>query len=133
MLARYWMVRGKRPENEPLPDGTRVDTRKHTRHFLRPEAKMVERVLADGSAAAWRAFRVGYLALLQKRFDGDRTPFDELAQSAKSGDVFLGCSCPSRANPDVARCHTVLALRFMKRKYRSLRVVFPKGVSAKSS
>ena len=125
MLARYWMVRGKRPKNEPLPDGTRVDTRKHTRHFLRPEAKRVERVLADGSAAAWRDFRTGYLALLQKRFESDREPFDELAHSAKDGDVFLGCSCPSRANPDVARCHTVLALRFMKRKYRSLRVVLP--------
>jgi hypothetical protein len=89
---------------------------------------MVERVLADGSAAAWRDFRVGYLALLQKRFESDREPFDELAQSAKDGDVFLGCSCPSRANPDVARCHTVLALLFMKRRYHSLRVVFPKAV-----
>ena len=132
MLARYWMVRGKRPKNDPLPEGTRMDTRKHTRHFLRPETRMVERVLADGSAAAWRDFRGGYLALLKSRFDKDRMPFDELAQSAKSGDVFLGCSCPSRANPDVARCHTVLALSFIKRKYRSLRVVFPKGVSAKS-
>ena len=93
---------------------------------------MVERVLADGSATAWRDFRGGYLALLKSRFDKDRTPFDELAQSARSGDVFLGCSCPSRANPDVARCHTVLALSFMKRKYRSLRVVLPKGIPPKS-
>jgi hypothetical protein len=39
--------------------------------------------------------------------------------------VYLGCSCPSRANPDVQRCHTVLALQFMKKKYPKLRVVLP--------
>jgi len=89
---------------------------------------MVERVLADGSAAAWRDFKDRYAALLKSRFDRDRAPFDELAESAKTGDVFLGCSCPSSANPDVARCHTVLALRFMGRKYRSLQIVLPRDV-----
>jgi len=125
MLARYQMVRGERPANDPLPEGTRVDTRKHTRHFLRPEKDMVERVLKNATHAAWRDFKKDYLVLLQGRFDEDRVPFDELAESAKLGDVYLGCSCPSGANPDVQRCHTVLALRFMKRKYRSLRVVYP--------
>lgn len=88
---------------------------------------MVERALADGSAAAWRRFKSAYLELLQQRFDEDRAPFDELAEASRGGDVYLGCSCPSRANPDVERCHTVLALRFMKGKYRSLRVVYPKS------
>ena len=36
-----------------------------------------------------------------------------LAEEAKVSDVYLGCSCPTAKNPDVRRCHTVLALKFM--------------------
>ena len=108
-----------------------MDTRKHTRHVLRPEPDMVRRTLLDGSDAAWRAFRSEYLALLEIRHEEDPAAFDELARLAREGDVFLGCSCPSRANPDVARCHTVLALRFMRRHYRSVEVVLPPGVPAR--
>jgi len=130
MLARYKIYRGKRPDDDPLPHGTRMDTRKHTRHVLRPDRELVERFLADGSEAAWRHFREAYLRSLDDRFERDRAPFDALARAATDGDVFLGCNCPATANPDIARCHTVLALRFMKRKYRGLAVVFPSGVPA---
>lgn len=130
MLARYRIHRGRRPADDPLPDGVRQDTRKHTRHALRPEPDMVARALA-GDDEAWRRFRDEYEALLERRFADDRGPFDELARLAAEGDVFIGCSCPSRANPETARCHTVLALRFMKRRYPALRVVMPAGVSAR--
>jgi hypothetical protein len=53
-------------------------------------------------------------------------PFDALAEQATGEDVYLGCSCPSRANPDVQRCHTVRALRFMKKKYPKLPVMLPR-------
>jgi hypothetical protein len=47
------------------------------------------------------------------------------ADLANNNDVYLGCSCPTKRNPDVNRCHTVLALRFMKRKYPGLKVEIP--------
>ena len=51
--------------------------------------------------------------------------FDALAESAASSDVFIGCNCPTYANPDVNRCHTVLALSLMQRRYPQLAVEFP--------
>jgi hypothetical protein len=125
MLMRYQMVRGKRAPGDPLPNGIRMDTRKHTRHLLRPRAASVEAVLRDGTDAAFRRFAREYTAELETRFKENRTGFDELAETARHADVYLGCSCPSRANPDVRRCHTVLALAFMKKKYPNLRVVSP--------
>jgi uncharacterized protein YeaO (DUF488 family) len=125
MLTRYQMVRGKRAPGDPLPNGIRMDTRKHTRHLLRPPAPSVEAVLRDGSDAAFRRFARVYTAELEARFRQNRAGFDELAETARHADVYLGCSCPSRANPDVRRCHTVLALTFMKKKYPNLRVVSP--------
>lgn len=125
MLARYQIVRGKRDPDDPLPDGKRIDTRKHTRHFLRPEADQVHALLEDGTASAHAHFTRAYEALLAARFKGDRAPFDALAELASKEDVYLGCSCPSSANPDVQRCHTVLALRFMRKKYPRLDVRFP--------
>lgn len=126
MLARYRMVRGKRPLGDSLPDGIRVDTRKHTRHVLRPSAAIVVAFLSDASDASFDRFALAYSNELEVRFSKDRTSFDALAKTAAHTDVYLGCSCPSKANPDVKRCHTVLALAFMKKKYPRLTVVFPK-------
>lgn len=124
MLARYSMVRGT-PASE-LPEGIRQDTRRHTHHVLHPEPALVDAFLEDtADEAKWRAFRTGYRALLEKRFAADREPFDALAELARESDVYLGCSCPTKKNPDVRRCHTSLALAFMKERYPDLDVRMP--------
>ena len=125
MLARYRMYRGKRPAADPLPRGTRMDTRWHTTHPLRPTQELASAFLAAPSDKTWRAFRAAYCALLEQRFREDLAAFDELARQARDADVFLGCSCPTRKNPRVDRCHTHVALQFMKRKYPDLQVEFP--------
>jgi uncharacterized protein YeaO (DUF488 family) len=126
VLKRYTIYRGSRPVHDPLPFGVRKDTRKHTKHPLRPTPELVEAYLASPTEAAWRRFRSGYRALLQARFANDRARFDELAALAADNDVHLGCSCPTRKNPRVERCHTYLALQFMKTHYPSLDVELPK-------
>ena len=124
MLGRYSIVRGAPASS--LPQGVRQDTRKHTRHVLRPTAQMVEAPLAAGeSAAAWRAFARAYRALVKQRFAADRAPFDALADLARTGDVWLGCNCPTAKQPDVRRCHTSHALAFMKAHYPDLDVRTP--------
>jgi hypothetical protein len=125
MLARYQIVRGKRPPNNPLPEGKRIDIRKHTSHVLRPDAKLVVEFLKQPDAAAWRRYTVAYLAELERRFAANRAAFDALADEARAGDVFVGCNCPTKKNPNVKQCHTYLALGFMKKKYPKLEVVFP--------
>jgi hypothetical protein len=126
VLGRYRMVRGKRDPADPLPDGERIDTRKHTRHFLRPDAKTVAALIEDPSAANFRRFAQAYQKTIATRFAADRHAFDALAERATGADVWLGCNCPTSWNPDVRRCHTVLALEFMKRKYPRLRVRLPR-------
>jgi hypothetical protein len=126
MLARYQIVRGKRSPNNPLPDGTRVDIRKHTHHFLRADPRAVTHFLAHPTDAEFEKFVRGYQATLEARFRADRAPFDELASAASHGDVFIGCNCPTKTNPDVTHCHTTAALHFMKKKYPRLRVRLPK-------
>jgi len=121
LLARYTMHRGKRPEVA----GVRMDTRKHTRHCLRPAAEMVNRFLADDPNYTWEQFREEYMRLIADRFSEDRQPFDRLAERARREDVYLGCSCPTKKNPDVNHCHTVLALEFMQQQYPDLTVAFP--------
>src|SRR6185503_14720931 len=123
MLARYQIVRGKRPPGNPLPAGKRIDIRKHTNHVLRPDAKLVVEFLKHPDAAAWRRYTVAYLALLERRFAADRAAFDALAAEARAGDVYVGCNCPTKKNPNVKQCHTYLALGFMKKKYPKLEVV----------
>jgi hypothetical protein len=81
--------------------------------------------LAGPTDPVWRAFSKKYLALLKQRFEEDRKPFDELAQLATDNDVFLGCNCPTKGNPVHGRCHTYLALEFMKERYPGLGVVIP--------
>lgn len=87
---------------------------------------MVEMLLAaPGDLERWIAFGVRYEALLDARWAVDRAPFDALAELARSRDVYLGCSCPTRKQPDVYKCHTVLALRFMQAHYPDLDIVLP--------
>jgi len=125
MLARYKIYRGKRPSDDPAPDGVRKDTRKHTHHCLRPSADIVAAYLAAPGPQAWDKFASQYVQILEERFAKSRAPFDELAELATQTDVYLGCSCPTEKNPDVNHCHTVLALRFMQQHFRQLKVVFP--------
>ena len=55
-----------------------------------------------GRDAAWTEFARRYRQLLADRFEVDRAPFDALAEAARQRDVFLGCSCPTARQPDVA-------------------------------
>jgi uncharacterized protein YeaO (DUF488 family) len=125
MLGRYKIYRGKPPADTKLPAGIRQDTRKHTRHCLRPSAEMVSQYLADPAAEAWQEFASSYLRTLDQRWAADPTPFDDLADLAAGQNVYLGCSCPTAKNPDVNHCHTVLALKFMQQRYPALDVEFP--------
>jgi hypothetical protein len=130
MLARYQIRRGQRLATLPrqLRSGVRLDTRMHTRHCLRPTRELVETLflaLDAGRAGAWSEFAGAYRELLARRFRADRAPFDALAQLARERDVFLGCSCPTARVPDVQRCHTVLALRFLRARYPRLDVRLP--------
>jgi uncharacterized protein YeaO (DUF488 family) len=99
-----------------------MDVRKHTRHVLRPDAESVQRFLANPTDAEFRRFAEHYERTLEQRFRKERPRFDELADLAEQSDVYLGCNCPTRTNPDVRHCHTVLALAFMKKKYPKLHV-----------
>jgi uncharacterized protein YeaO (DUF488 family) len=124
VLARYQIVRGRRSQSAPLPEGMREDTRKHTRHVLRPPEALVAAFLADVDHG-WEAFRRGYLDALEERYATDRGPFEELAERASKANVFLGCNCPTKHQPDVGRCHTVLALGFMKERFPELEIALP--------
>ena len=125
MLARYKIYRGKLPAGVTLPDGIRQDARKHTRHCLRPSAEIVAAYLAAPSDKAWDKMTTAYRKLLEERYAADPTPFEELAELAGEQDVYIGCSCPTKNNPDVNHCHTVLALKFMQQRYPELEVEFP--------
>ena len=105
---------------------TDFDVRKHVRHVLSPEPAMVEALLVDPADDARAArFARAYRALLARRFAADRAPFEALAAQARVADVYLGCSCPTRRQPDVRRCHTVLALQFLGERFPDLDVRLP--------
>jgi hypothetical protein len=87
----------------------------------------------DPGEENWRRFESEYREFLTQRFAGDRVPFDRLAAVAREKDVYLGCNCPTKRNPDVRRCHTLPALRFMKAKYPDLVVVFPQDDDPKGN
>ncbi len=123
MLARYRMARGVPAAR--LPQGIRQDTRKHTRHILRPEAEFVREFFENPTDEVWRRSMDAYRAELERRFAEDRRRFDELAELARGNDVYLGCSCPTRLVPDVRRCHTWTALEFMQERYPDLDVRMP--------
>ncbi|MDF1666229.1 MAG: hypothetical protein P1V97_31025 [Planctomycetota bacterium] len=123
MLSRYHMKRGVKKEF--LPSGLRQDTRKHTRHILRPPAELVQKFLGAHSNLSWDEFTREYLQCITQRYVEDSAAFDTLAELARVKNVFLGCSCPTTANPKVNHCHTWLALEFMKARYSDLEVRFP--------
>ncbi len=125
MLARYKIPRGVESKKYKLPRGIRQGTRYYENHCFSPTEPMVDDYLESPSDKAWKTFGRKYSALLERRFKKDPKPFEDLRVLATGEDVFLGCSCPTKKNPDVNRCHTVLALRFMKGKFPRLRVVFP--------
>lgn len=124
MISRYRIVRGKRPPGEPLPEGQRQDTRKHTKHVLRPTPELVSEFLGRPDARGFEAFEKAYTAVLEQRFREQRDAFDELAALARCNDVYLGCNCPTAKQPHVDRCHTMLALRFLAERYPDLEVRF---------
>lgn len=123
VLTRYQIVRGK-PVSE-LPRGKRIDTRKHVKHVLSPEPQAVKAFLALGTPQAYEDFASAYTTLLTTRFRASRQAFDALAELSRQQDVYLGCNCPTAKNPDVMRCHTVLALRFMHAHYPALDIRYP--------
>jgi hypothetical protein len=125
MIGRYRIVRGARAPDDPLPEGVRQDTRKHTRHVLRPSAEMVAAFLEQPGEAGFKRFRSAYLKLLGERFRSQRPKFDALAALAQQQDVFLGCNCPTAKQPNVHHCHTYLALRFLAEHYPGLMVSLP--------
>lgn len=125
MLARYKIYRGKPPADVQRPEGIRQDTRKHTKHCLRPPTEIVLAYLANPTREGWRKFEASYLRSLEERWEADRTPFDDLAALASAENVYLGCSCPTVKNPDVKHCHTVSALKFMQDRYPTLEIEFP--------
>jgi len=122
MLARYKIYRGKPVAGVTLPTGVRQDTRKHTRHCLRPQAESVAEYLAKPSARAWKKLSGSYLNTIKQRCKENATPIDKLAELAANKSVYLGCSCPTEKNPNVQHCHTVLALEFMQGRYPNLDV-----------
>ena len=124
MLAGYQIKRGASLTDLPreVREGARIDTRKHTKHCLRPRADMAARFQGNVSDATWEEFADAYRELVEHRFSEDRSPFDELAERARTETVFIGCSCPTAKDPDVRHCHTFLALGFMKSKYPDLEV-----------
>lgn len=126
MLRRYKIYRGPRPKTDPLPAGIRQDTRKHIeRHCLHPASRDVAAYLAAPSNHNWVTFKKKYQQLLEDRFEEHPKRFEDLAALAMQGHVYIGCNCPTAKNPNVERCHTVLALEFMKLKFPKLEVGFP--------
>jgi hypothetical protein len=123
VLTRYQIVRGK--PVSALPQGKRVDVRKHVKHVLSPDPQAVQAFLALGTPEAYEVFARAYTTLLTTRLRTSRAAFDALAALSREQDVYLGCNCPTAKNPDVMRCHTVLALRFMRAHYPALDIRYP--------
>lgn len=118
MLSRYKIPWYQRiPRGDPVLTGRRIDTRKHRNNIFSPSREMVVEYLHKPTDQTWENYGREYNLLLEQRFRTRRSEFDALAKLAMNTDVFLGCNCPTKKNPDAYRCHTVLALQFTKRKY----------------
>ena len=119
MLGRY-----KHQMYVPKPKGHWILTQWKNKTCVSPTEELVNEYLNNPTDAAWDRYEKTYRRILEERFTADRGPFDELARLAREGDVHLGCSCPTKDNPNPAHCHTALAQRFMKEKYPDLEVDF---------
>ena len=123
MLARYQITRGK---TSVLAEGVaRRDIRAHRKTLLSPTSAMVKEYLKSPTDAGWKDFETQYNKILVQRFKTRRQEFDTLAEVARNEPLYIGCNCPTKQNPDVNRCHTVMALKFLKKNYPGLEVVFP--------
>ena len=125
MLSRYTIYRRRPHDAGPLPQGVRQDTRHRTSHILRPTQAMVETYLAEPTTQAFTQFSSAYHKLLADRWKQDQAAFENLAELARHEDVYLGCSCPTKKNPNVRHCHTWMALEFMAKKFSDVEVIFP--------
>ena len=117
MLGRY-----KHQMYVPKPKGHWILTQWKNRTCVSPTQDLVNEYLNNPTDAAWAKYEETYRRVLEERFAADRKPFDELARLAREGDVHLGCSCPTKDNPNPLHCHTALAQKFMKEKYPDLEV-----------
>ncbi len=106
-----------------------VNTTWAVKHFLSPSKEMVDKYIGSPSVEAWEEYKKLYLDLIKIRFSNNPLPFERLAKQAIDEDVYLGCYCPTKINPDVYKCHTILALKFMEQHYPDLDVVFPEAES----
>jgi hypothetical protein len=86
---------------------------------------MVTAYLECAGDETWEHLKRAYQALLDERLRHDTKEFDQLAELATEQDVYIGCSCPTKRNPRVSRCHTTLALQFMQVRYPELPVSMP--------
>jgi len=125
MLSRYTIYRRRPKDAPPLPDGIRQDSRWRTRHILRPTQEMVDDYLANPNDEAWLRFKDEYLELLKTRQLEEPERFVELASLSSGNSVFIGCSCPTAKQPMIERCHTWLALEFIRQNYPEAKVRFP--------
>ena len=96
------------------------------------ECAMALPFILVGSASLWTRPQSGsailacvHLALLRTRYGSDPTAFERVAKLARDQNVYLGCNCPTKHNPDVRRCHTVLALQFMAERFPDLQIELP--------
>jgi len=114
-----------RSSHDPLPQGIRISTLHKTEHCFAQTKEIVQVYLEKPTSENWDIYVKKYIALLEHRFIERRKEFEEIADLAMNNNVFIGCYCPTKKNPDVYRCHTVLALKFMKDKYPDLIVKLP--------
>jgi len=98
------------PPHVPLPNGIIHRATKNTNHCLAPTDEIVQKYLMNPTQENWSIYETKYFDLLELRFKNRRKEFDELAKLATENDVYIGCFCPTKKNPDVYRCHTVLAI-----------------------
>lgn len=122
MLGRFQI---KRKVAFPRASGSVFkDSRKHTSHVFAPAKELVISYLRNPTLESWQTFQREYIRILRERLLSMPEKFEGIHRHAESGNYYIGCNCPTRTNPFLCRCHTVLALEFMKETYPDLEVDF---------